>query len=112
MSLKDNIFSFSYKPKQVKAWGQTLYLHTMSVGEALEYNRIVSAIPDEDALEKYLYMLVFMVRDKDGKPVFTVDDLPTMRDQLPLRVVERVALQALANNNTLNEDDIELEKKG
>ena len=62
----------------------------------------------EDATDFAMQLLVAKAKDENGAPLFTVGDIPEMRNALPASLVESLMLQLLAGEE---EEDEELDMK-
>lgn len=62
----------------------------------------------EDASDFAMTLLVMKAKDENGTPLFTVADIPEMRNHLPASLVESLMLQLLAGEE---EEDEELDMK-
>ena len=63
----------------------------------------------EDATDFAMALLVMKAKDKNGTPLFTVGDIPDMRNALPAHLVESLMLQLLAGEDD-EEEEVESPK--
>ena len=59
----------------------------------------------EDATDFAMQLLVAKAKDENGAPLFTVGDIPEMRNALPASLVESLMLQLLASDEEEEEQD-------
>ena len=58
----------------------------------------------DDATDFAMQLLVSKAKDENGTPLFTVGDIPEMRNSLPASIVEALMLQLLAQDEPEEED--------
>lgn len=79
---------------EVPEWGQTVYLHTLSVGELI-------AMAGDDDTDRTWSILAAAMRDADGVPVFAMDalrDMPASQAGVVMRLMQQVqALNGMAD---------------
>lgn len=100
--LRDHIKSHGSKSGrralEVPEWDATVYLHEMSVLEAEEFAGLAGAIGDGEKsaakLSDVVDMLMRVIRDDGGAPVFAdAEDRDWLLSQ-PIRLVNRLAKEA------------------
>lgn len=91
-----------YKDIEVKEWGGTVRIGTMSIAdrEAIE---VIAADPALNKRDLRARFLIASILGEDGKPIFSLKDLPKLR-QKSARVVDKLFAVAQAFNNITDED--------
>ena len=59
----------------------------------------------DDATDFAMQLLVAKAKDENGTPLFTVADIPEMRNALPASLVESLMLQLLAGSDEAEEEE-------
>jgi len=59
----------------------------------------------DDATDFAMQLLIAKAKDEDGVPLFTIGDLPEMRNALPASLVESLMLQLLAQDEPEEEEE-------
>lgn len=95
-------------PVNVKEWGGTVYIRVVSVGEMERYQREFSEKKEkmEDWRSK---LLVRCLCDKDGKQLFTADQIEKLSAK-SVKVVARLFDLAMKHNAVTEKDVEELAK--
>lgn len=104
---KEAFFSYrDYDSTSVEVCGQTLYVRTLSAGDSVRYQSVVS---DKGASEALPLLVVLAVCDEDGKRVFDEGDVEAISNKSP-KTLETI-VEAILSLNGITEDEIEAEKK-
>ena len=53
-------------------------------------------------------LLVMKAKDENGTPLFTVGDIPEMRNSLPASLVESLMLQLLTGQEDENDEELDM----
>ena len=61
----------------------------------------------EDATDFAMQLLVAKAKDENGVPLFTVGDIPEMRNSLPAALVESLMLQLLSAEEEEGDEDLD-----
>jgi hypothetical protein len=59
----------------------------------------------DDATDFAMQLLVSKAKDENGTPLFTIADIPEMRNALPASLVESLMLQLLAGSDEAGEEE-------
>lgn len=62
----------------------------------------------EDASDFAMSLLVMKAKDENGTPIFTVADIPEMRNALPASLVESLMLQLLTGQEDENDEELDM----
>ena len=62
----------------------------------------------DDATDFAIQLLVAKAKDENGIPLFTVGDIPDMRNSLPASLVESLMLQLLAQDEPEEDEDFDM----
>lgn len=73
-----------------------------------ERQRAQKQSKSEDPSEFALILLVNKAKDENGSPLFTVGDLPELRNAMPASVVEQLMLQLLVNDEDEDEEELDM----
>lgn len=95
-------------PVEVPEWGGTVYIRVCSVGEMEAYQREFAE--KREGMELWRpKLLVRCVCDKDGKPIFTHDQVEKLGTK-SVKVMSRLFDLAMKHNAVTNEDVEQLAK--
>jgi hypothetical protein len=89
-------------PVEVKEWGGTVYVRVMSVGEMEAYQREFAEKKEKMDLWRPK-LLVRCICDKDGKALFTHDQVEKLGTK-SVKVMSRLFDLAMRHNAVTNED--------
>ena len=101
----DGIFAANdqnLKPVEVREWGGTVYVRVMSVGEMEAYQREFAEKKEKMELWRPK-LLVRCICDKDGKALFTHDQVEKLGTK-SVKVMSRLFDLAMKHNAVTNED--------
>ena len=62
----------------------------------------------DDASDFAMTLLVMKAKDENGTPLFTVGDIPEMRNSLPASLVESLMLQLLTGQEDENDEELDM----
>lgn len=99
MSMKEKLAglaSLDVRQVYVEALDETLYVSPFTVGELNQLQRKHPGFPQTASLEAMIDALIMKAKDKDGKPLFTIEHKPEMR-RIPATVFMEIAGSVFAD---------------
>lgn len=73
-----------------------------------ERQRAQKQSKSDDPNDFALVLLVMKAKDENGSPLFTVGDMPELRNAMPASVVEQLMLQLLVNDEEEEEEEMDM----
>ena len=81
--------SIECEPIEVPEWETTIYYDPVS----LEERKQIARRSGGDTYEAAAYGLITKAKDKEGNPLFTLDDKPKLMKSVDSSIIERIYLQ-------------------
>ncbi len=104
MTYKEQFAAMVHKPLllefHIEEWNMPVYLRKWSIGELLEIADKArshsgdNAVSAEEHSSDYAFVCARSLCDPEGNRLFKDDDLSTLRNQVPARIINRISNQA------------------